>query len=507
MKNENLLDFKPDNIFIILDGDTLFNNVSDYEKCLVDTFKYIKLILENFSMSKVYVSSISFRSKYINIANINDIRKQIIHLWDIQLSSLIDIYHNFRRFDLDRMISEFGLNNFYSKKMWYLGSIPFSLSGLKAIAELIIEKIEVEQNYRRKVLILDLDNTLWGGVIGDDGIDGIQLSDRNIGAIYRDAQKVIKMISHTGVLLAICSKNNEKTVLDAFKNHDFMELHEDDFAIIKANWDHKYENILTISKELNLGTDSFVFIDDNEIEREFVKENLPDVIVPDFPKNILDLSDFFVDIYYKYFSTSRMTNEDRQKSEMYKLEKERKKVASNHKNIDSFIKSLEIEMEIGLMEEVHFDRVLQLTNKTNQFNLTTKRLDANDLLEFYNKNLIFTSNVKDKFGPYGLVGILFISVDDETATIENFIMSCRVMNRGIEDSFIYHVEQYLINIGIKNIYARYLSTKKNHPVVNLWDRLGYSLIFQSDRNNEKKYLKTQFDVENNQLILVKWREE
>jgi len=373
--------------------------------------------------------------------------------------------------------------------MWYLSSDRLSFSASKILTEKVSQLIRFFEKTRKKCLVLDLDNTLWGGVIGEDGIEGIILSEHKEGARYYDFQKRIKEIKETGVILAICSKNNMEEVETAFK-HSSMVLHKNDFAVIKANWEEKYKNIKEIANELNIGLDSIVYIDDNPVEREKVKLQLPMLTVPDFPEDTENLSSFAKEIYNKYFYIFDLFEEDKKRTEMYNQNRQREEAKSLYNNLDDYLKSLEMVMKIKIADEADVPRISQLTQKTNQFNLTTIRYAENQILDLIKSDdyILFVGSVTDKYGDNGKCVLVIIRKrDDQESEIETFLMSCRVMGRKIETAMLQFIEKYLMQHGVKSLTARYIQTQKNTPVAMFYENHGYSII--STNENEKIYRK------------------
>jgi FkbH-like protein len=263
---------------------------------------------------------------------------------------------------------------------------------------------------------LDLDNTLWGGIIGEDGIEGIKLSEDGIGKVYRDFQFLIKGLKDIGIPLGIVSKNNINDAKEVFEKHPMMVLKFEDFIIKKINWNNKVDNIKEIAKELNLGVDSFVFIDDNPVERDIVRQYLPEVVVPDFPeKEITELPEWFInEIIYNYFARTTLTEEDKEKTEQYKSNLERKKLMKKL-NIDDFIDSLKIKLNFYVNDKRFIERTAQQTQKTNQFNLTTRRYTVMDIEKFINSEeyIVFNLEYEDKFGNEGIIGTAIVKLEEK----------------------------------------------------------------------------------------------
>ena len=504
-KNDELSAFAPSVIFLIIDGNALLETLSDYNSGaeeIHNSFGYIKKLAENYPYSTIAVSNIDVCRQRIYPAA----GECVELLWEAEWARCLAeaaCISNIIPFDLKSVIETEGRKNFYSEKLWYTGSIPYGLKSFKPLLGAINEFAAKQTAVRKKVLVLDLDNTLWGGVVGEDGANGITLGQSLIGAAYRDSQKRIKEIAATGVLLAIASKNNPEDVQAAFRENPHMVLKEDDFVSIKSNWEPKFVNIRNMASELNLGLDSFVFLDDNEVEREAVRANLPQVCVADFPRDAAKLPQAICDIYEKYFWCARETAEDKKKTRQYHEEANRKKALDSAASMDDYLKSLNIKIVINEVRQPQFERTVQLLNKTNQFNTNTVRMDMAQFLRFTedeNKR-VYVANVSDKYGDSGLVSIVLARIDGENLYIENFLMSCRVMGRQIEDSIIFAIEKQMASSGIKRVMSSYMPTAKNKPVEKLWDRLGFELV--SEENGEKHY-ELLLPNENEPMIGAEW---
>ncbi|WP_233552350.1 HAD family hydrolase [Petrotoga sp. Shatin.DS.tank11.9.2.9.3] len=458
------------------------------EKELSNYIDIIEKAVKDNSDKKFFVSTIDVHEDSIHaIKDFNIKDKEIENNWLKHLYKLNNDYPNFFIFDLKELITNVGRKNFYSKKLWYLGGMKFSNYGENIIVEEITNIINALEKSRKKCLVLDLDNTLWGGVVGDIGIENIELSEFKEGARYKDFQKRIKELKELGVLLAICSKNEENYAMDVFEKNKEMVLKSDDFIIKKINWQPKSKNISEIADELNIGLDSIVFIDDSRFEREEVKSNLPQVIVPEFPEDTSNLENFIIDVYKNYFYTINQTEEDKKKTKMYvdniKRETEKKKSAS----IDEFLEKLNTKIYLWKLKPENLQRAHQLIHKTNQFNLTTKRYSEKQLQEFMNDPYyeIYVSRVEDKFGDNGIVFLLIAKKDDNKILIDSLIMSCRVMERFIEDRIISYLEDQWFKDGFQEIESTYLKTERNKPVENLFERLGYEVTYKDE--NKKIY--------------------
>jgi len=337
---------------------------------------------------------------------------------------------------------------------------------------------------RKKCLILDLDNTLWGGILGEDGIAGIKIGGDYPGNVFQMFQEYLLDLYNKGVMLAVCSKNNEGDVIEAWDKNPNVILKQEHFVAWEINWNNKAENIEKLSQKLNIGLDSFVFIDDNPTERELVKQMLPMVEVPDFPNQPYNIP-VLMQTISRYFYTFKITNEDKQKTQQYKDNVKRESLKSSFKSYDDYLRSLSIKVEIQELNEFNRNRIAQLTQKTNQFNFTTKRYTENDIIALSNDgSRIYSISVEDKFGSYGIVGVLIIKIESNIAEIDTFLLSCRILGKEIEFSFINYAIERLKQDNISIIKASYIKTAKNTQVSTLYERMGFKLVKKID---EDKY--------------------
>jgi FkbH-like protein len=507
--DKRLLTFNPECAILWLDGSALVERCESQDAMqavLSQTADFAAFLTERHPNSIVAVSTIDIQRKRIRSGDDAPLEHAIEAFWDGLLTELCLKHANIHRFELREIIRENGAGNIYSDKMWYMGSIPYSLKSLPIFRRAVGEFLEQFRTVRKKVLVLDLDNTLWGGVIGEDGALGITLGETLLGAVYRDAQKRIKEIAERGVLLAIASKNNPDMVERVFEKNPHMVLKAEDFVCIQAGWNPKHEMILAIAAQLNLGLDAFVFLDDNAVERETVRANLPEVTVADFPVDIAKLPGVIRDLYRRHFWIWRETAEDRQKTEQYHQEFHRKQEMASAVSIDYYLLSLNIEISLDIVRPETMERVVQLINKTNQFNVCTVRLTRLQVEQFAQGEGqdVITAHVKDRYGDSGLVSVVMIHREGERATIDNILMSCRVMGRQIEDAIHYGVERRLLAQGIHRIDARYIPTLKNKPVAALWDRLGYEVL--ASEGGGKAYWKTLDPNAPKPLLSVAWLE-
>jgi FkbH-like protein len=340
---------------------------------------------------------------------------------------------------------------------------------------------------RKKCLVLDLDNTLWGGILGEDGMSGIALGGDYPGKAYKMFQQQILDLSRQGIILAICSKNNLEDVRQLWMTHPDVVLKEEHFALLRINWNNKADNIREIAQELNIGLDSLVFIDDNPAEREIVKNYLPEVTVPDFPGQPYQLPLFFKELAAQYFSIYALTEEDKQKTEQYKANTQRSNEQRSFTNLEEYICNLKIELKIAEVNNLTLTRAAQMTQKTNQFNLTTHRYTDADLSEMLqNKHKIFTLSVSDKFGDSGITGLCIVQIVDRDAYIDSLLLSCRILGKNIENAFLSFILKILQSKGIKKIAADYIPSAKNAQVIDFYEKNGFT-VEKEDENRVKHY--------------------
>ncbi|MCI1268544.1 MAG: HAD-IIIC family phosphatase [Ruminococcus sp.] len=445
-------------------------------------------LIEKITDIPIFVSTIDFRESAIRTYSERKYYIEWADEWYQFVQSLAESKKNVYVMDILQRILNEGRNSFYSNKMWYMGSMPYSKNGIIAVVDEISKALSAVFESRKKIIALDLDNTLWGGVIGEDGINGVELSEHKEGARFYDFQLRLLEMQKRGILLAINSKNNCEDAMEAIENHPHMLLRKNSFVSEKINWNDKSSNIKEMETELNLTEGAFVFIDDNPVEREVVSGQCPDVLIPEFPVDTTDLVDMAEKLYINVFKSLSLTDEDKAKTQMYQTEAKRKAIQSSTLDLDDYIKVLEMRADIHLMCDEELERVHQLCNKTNQFNLTTKRYtqkEISDMLADVRYD-IFTISSSDKFGDNGLVGVAICERKEKAVVIDTFLMSCRVMGRKLENVIIselvkYYKGQYNTMIGL------FVQTKKNIPVVKKYDELGFAVVSEDESGKTYSY--------------------
>ena len=396
------------------------------------------------------------------------------HLWQERLEKLCREKKNVRIFPYRHLIELLGEENAFSAKMWYMGKILLGNEAQKRLCELILHKAEAEMRVPKKVLLLDLDNTLWGGLAGEQEHTPVELSEDHGGLIFKNLQRVILQMQKQGVLLGIVSKNNEADAMDILERHPHMVLRPDVFAARRINWAPKHENIREIAEELNLGLDSFVFWDDSPQERQLVKEMLPQVTVPDFPERKEELPFAMGEIYRKYFAKPAVTAEDKARTAQYAANAARNRLQESAGSFEGYLKQLEI-TATRVNPRKHAERLVQLLNKTNQFNLTTRRYTQGQmaqLLEASDRS-VYLYSVSDRFGDNGIVAAAVADCSEEVPVLTDFVMSCRVMGKNIEYALVEDIERDLRERGYDRLRGIFIPTARNAPVSELYGRLGY----------------------------------
>ena len=400
--------------------------------------------------------------------------------------------------------SKMGLDRWKDYSLWLSSKYSLSYNAITHLCSTISKVINSLRGKSKKCLVLDLDNTLWGGVIGDDGKEGIVLGrDNSIGQAYLDFHLYIKELKDRGVILAVCSKNDFDTAKSGFDHPDSI-LKFDDFTAFKANWDPKSKNLHEIAKEINIGLDSLVFIDDNPVERDIVRQEFKSIVtVPEIGddvvcyREILDGADLF--------SVTSLSSEDVKRNDYYKSNQKREQFLSTFENYDDYLKSLKMKAEIAPFKEIYLSRISQLTNKTNQFNLTTKRMSLQEIEKSIGeqKKISLYARLIDKFGDNGLVALIQGTISGREIEIDLWLMSCRVFKRTLEHSLLYNFLREAKNKNIKTVRGRYIPSQKNHIVSSLYEEMGFILIKENEGIKIFEINLEKYSIPNNPNITQK----
>lgn len=456
-------------------------NVNSLVEEIEDFQLRIKIILEKIPREKVfYLFTLEKINPLIIVESNFDLTKAI-YRFNNYLFDIAEEFPNVRIIDFSDFLSAKKPIEIIDWRYYFLSKAIFNPKLKDVFQQWFKNKLRAINNSRSKCVVLDLDNTLWKGILGEDGLTGICLDENYPGNVYKRFQEIILELKNSGVLLAISSKNNMADVDELFQRHDEMVLSKDDFIVIKANWKNKALNIREISEELNIGLSSIVFIDDNPTERHIVKSVLPEVIVPEFPAKAHELIEFIYTVVRTHFSLYKLTNEDSRKTEQYKENLLRQGMRNESTSIGEYIKKLNIELELSNVNELNLTRFAQLTQKTNQFNLTTKRYSESNILSFAKEGaLIYGLGVKDKFGNYGITGLCIIFINENQAIIDTYLLSCRILGKGIEDEFLNCLINMLFKKGLKKIKSTYVRSSKNIQTQNFYEKNGFDLVKEDE---------------------------
>lgn len=485
MPASGLYEYKPEAIVVLLHANAyadVWDDKRNGEQIIDEWCEAVQTACSNIPGIPIFISSIDVSNVKVRYGAEKRLDQYFENYMNEKIGNLHASGCNIYVLPVKDIISDLGRNNFYTAKMWYIGSMPYSMKGLSALNDLITRYIGAIKGMNKKCLAIDLDNTLWGGVIGEDGINGIVLDNNREGARYKDAQRILKKMKSQGVMLAILSKNNVEDVEPVFSHPDMVLQHED-FVAEAINWEPKSMNIRKLAIELNIGLESFVFLDDNPAEREQMKAECPEVAVVEFPKDTSFLPDTIVKVYDEYFLSLEVTSEDAKKTVMYRAEARRNAEMFAATSAEDFLKKLEMKMDIHLMRPEEEKRVTQLTNKTNQFNVTTKRYSEEEIHKLTESGDVITVHMADRYGDQGLVAVLILKYEGDVAEIDTFLMSCRVMGRKAEDEIMARIRGYLETKGVRMVKASYIKTPKNRPVLELFDKFGFARTSGEIREN------------------------
>lgn len=498
-KGSGLYQFAPEVIIVFIDlqsfwGEDLFSrqNVDDGGKLALISqkeqeiknlitallcFTEAKIIFHNFEVPTYSPLGILENKQSLGI----------IEMVQMLNARLRDSYKNNNRvfiFDYDAFCAKIGKENIVDPKMYYLGDLKVDFRNFHRLSHEYLSYIKPLVGLQKKCLVLDLDNTLWGGILGEDGLENIRLGPTPEGRPFLEFQKHLLHLFNRGVILALNSKNNIDEVFDVFKRHPYMVLRENHFASMKVNWNDKVSNMQAIAEELNIGVESLVFIDDDETNREMIKKILPTVSVVDLPPDPA----LYVYTLHKIndFNTLQWTEEDRERGEMYVAQRRREELKKTITGVADFFKSLNLRMYISNTDRKTLPRVAQLIQKTNQFNLTTKRYLEEQVAKFLqSKNFAVRQiRVEDKFGDYGLTGVAIIQKEPTKWVIDSFLLSCRVLGKNLEKAFMTKILEEAKGEGVKEVIGEFVSTPKNAPAKSFYQDCGFRPLKKTDRGSQ-----------------------
>ncbi len=490
-ENSGLYKFKPDLVFILIDNRTILGDLFyfPYQYAEEDRRKFVdekyselenlikiiskkiesKIVITNFTIPTftpfgIFESKVEFGLKEI-IINLNK-----------KLKEISKNYNSVYVFDFNSFVTKYGERNVLDDKKMFAADIKISFDMIPYLIYEFIGYLKPILGINKKCIVVDLDNTLWGGIVGEDGFEGISLGPSPTGRPFVEFQKIIKSLNKKGVILAINSKNNLDDALKVIREHPYMILKEDDFACFKINWNDKISNMKDISKELNIGVESMVFFDDDPVNRELIKMSIPEIKVINLPKDSSEYASILRDL--NDFNVLKITDDDFNRSDMYKQEHDRHSLETTTQNLDEYLKKLDIKIKIKVADEFSIPRISQLTLKTNQFNLTTKRYQEEDIRKFSQDNsmIVGCSEVEDKFGESGITNVFIIKKKSEEWILDTFLLSCRIMGRGIEGAILGKIMQMAKKENIKKIIAKFIPTQKNIPAENFLLDNGFTKV-------------------------------
>lgn len=493
----NLYAFDPDLIILWLEGSLLFPEWYDLHLLLEGRDKKRSLIQDMLVSVTSLVESIrnrcrakiilnNFKVPYYSPLGILDHKfypglKGMVSELNASLDQWGCTHENVHIFDYNGAVAQFGAGKTEDRKLGYATKSPVSFAFIRFIAVEYMRYILPMRSKNKKCLVLDLDNTLWGGVAGEDGLNGITLDTDGPGKCFYDFQKEILNLYHKGILLAINSKNNPEDALEIIESHPHMLLRKKHFTALKMNWNDKATNIRQIAEELNIGMNSMVFIDDNPVEREYISTLLPEVTVVQMPEDPAKYADTLRGL--PDFELLSLTEEDLRRNELYQANTERREALQSFSSLEDYLASLKTEITVESAKPFTIPRISQLTLKTNQFNMTTMRYQTVDIEKIIKSGeyLVLSCSVNDRFGDSGISGVCIVKFEGDVATIEAFLLSCRVLGRHIEYAFLSAVIEILRKKNISVIYAKYVKTPKSQAYAGFYSDAGFDIL-SSDEN-------------------------
>jgi FkbH-like protein len=487
--HSQLYQFQPNLTFLILDTRSILDNLWYFsysidekqrqnfiEKKFKEIQNLIIIFLKN-SNSKLIISNffIPTNSNYgIFETKSNFGLQKMIYTLNNNLQDYIQNLDSVYLFDMNGFISKHGENNVFDPKQFLFGDIKISLDFIPYLVNDLMGYVIATLGISKRCIVLDLDNTLWGGIIGEDEFDGIKLGSDPSGKAFVEFQKYLLGLHNRGILLAINSKNNFDDAIKVIEEHPDMILKKEHFASIKINWNDKVSNIKEISDELNFGLENFVFFDDDPLNREFMKSSLPQVLTVDLPA---DPSKYVRTIQeMNEFNLLKITDEDKQRGVMYSQQRDRKTLEKSSNNLEDFLKNMDLKITIKKADSFTIPRISQLILKTNQFNLTTKRYSLEEVQKMSQNNSILMGcvQVEDKFGDNGITAIFIVEKNGTKEWIlDTFLLSCRVMGRQIEKSILGYIIKIAKQNNVDKIIANFVPTKKNQPIENFLPDCGF----------------------------------
>jgi FkbH-like protein len=378
--------------------------------------------------------------------------------------------------DTDYIASWLGKRAWFDERLWFYSKSFCHPEALPHVAGQALDIFRAAKGRGVKCIALDLDNVLWGGVIGDDGLEGIRLGDLGEGEAFVQFQRWLKELRARGIILGVCSKNDPEKAHEPFRAHSDMVLREDDISCFIANWEDKASNLRQLASRLNIGLDSIAFIDDSPFERNLVRDLIPEVCVPEMPADPAEFMPYLESL--NLFETTQFSEEDRKRADFYRANALRESEQARYADVGEYLMSLEMEAEFERFDDLHLPRIAQLVQRTNQFNLTTIRHSPAELKDFGEDPDYFPFYVTltDRFGDNGLISVVVAKRDDDALEIVTWLMSCRVISRRLEEFVLDRLVEAARDAGVTRLRGRYVPTKKNGLVSKHYEKLGFTLI-------------------------------
>ena len=484
-----LYNFSPDVTFLIIDVRNFFgnsfhfaHNISDDERKIlakekINELKNLIQTFENNSKSKLVITTLNV--PYYSPNGIIETKlefgfHEMIEEINTSLRQISKNHVSLYVYDFRQFISKFGENNIFDYRQFHLGDIQIAFNFIPYLANDLMSYIKPMCGTNRKCIVLDLDNTLWGGIVGEDGFDGIELGDTPNGKAFVEFQKELLSLWNQGIILAINSKNNLEDAMKVISEHPNMILREKNFANIQINWDDKAINLKKIADEINIGLNSMVFFDDDKINCERIKQEFPEVLTVNLFGDPSQFSTILKEL--NDFNVLQRTAEDKKRGEMYSQQRERKNLERNVSNLNDFLNELDIRVKIKKSNNFLIPRISQLTLKTNQFNLTTRRYQEEEIRNLSNDTnfSVGCAQVLDKFGDNGVTGVYIVKKNETYWTIDTFLLSCRIMGRGVENAILSQILKEAKLNGVKELRAEFIPTSKNKPAENFLADYGFT---------------------------------
>lgn len=407
---------------------------------------------------------------------------------NLELLRCLKKFRDIYLIDYMSLIARIGSEQGVDERYWQIGRAPVGRNALIPLGQEYGKFVRALCRKARKCLALDCDNVLWGGILGEEGLNNIKLGAAFPGSCYQSFQREILNLHDRGVILALCSKNNASDVLEVLRSHSDMLLRENNFSTWQINWDDKASNLMRIAQDLNIGLDSIVFVDDSQFECDLVRERLPQVAVLQLSS---DPSTFSAALSAKaYFDTVVFSEEDKKRNQMYRDQGIRKNLNASAGSIEEYLTSLEMVAEIGIVNDASIARVAQLTQKTNQFNLTTRRYSEGDICMMQSSGAdIFYLKLRDRVSDMGLVGVAILKYSGQQAEIDTFLLSCRVLGRRVEEAFLTHIFYYAkVHRNCFSVLGCYHATKKNQQVADFYGRMGFRLTAKTEFKSDWEFV-------------------